>query len=303
MSAAAFTHWAAGPDEPAADQAALQAVLGQPALGVLWRRFSDGEYAVQLDASVHQASLLVVQRVADAEALCRLLLLVQKLKASGARRVEVFCPYLFYGRQQGKRGCQATPFSLIIQLLKMAGADALHILDPHDETMLADCGISVSSVSPAALFAEDVRDRWHVLDDVVIVSPDAGSRQRAGRVAKLLKRPLVVLQKKRVGSAVQVCLKDGAVSGRRCVLADDIVDTGATLQAAVHLLKSEGAQEVGACITHGVLSLGTGPLDDLSLAFWTMISTFPVAERTGLCVRSFAPLIKTLFCAGAAKVG
>lgn len=303
MSVAAFTGWIAGPDEPVEAQAALQNILGQPPLEVSWRRFSDGTHTLHIGASVQQGSLLVVQRVANAEALLKLLLLIQKLKSAGARRLVVFCPYLFYGRSHGADGSHTTPFSLIAKLLRAAGVDALHILDPHDETILADCALPAFAVSPASLFVDDVRSRWGDLRDLVIVSPDEGSRQRAQRVAQCLNCPLVLLQKKRDTRGVQVFLKDGDVKGRRCVIVDDMVDTGATLRAAAEVLKSAGAQDVGACITHGVLSSGTRFLQDLPLAFLTLIRSCSVPERADLYVRPFAPLVKTLFCEGVTKVG
>jgi len=192
--------------------------------------------------------------------LVELILSIDSLLDAGAQKVVTVVPYFGYARQC-KRDGPGDPLSakVIAQLIEKVGADAIVVLDIHDPTVLERIKIPFVHVRAEEIMARVIRARFPPESNLAIVAPDGGGAERAQRVANLLGLPAVALEKKRdrLGSracaGVQHCSVD-LLEGKSAVIVDDMVTTGSTLVAAVHALRREGADLVGAVCTHGVLS-------------------------------------------------
>ena len=218
--------------------------------------FRDGEVSVEVGQSTQDQSVAVVQSIYNHEALIEALLMADALKRDGCKRVVACLPYLSYMRQE-KRICPGTPISarLVIRLLEEAGYDAFIVCDLHAKQIEGFFTKPVYHISAAPLFEADIVKRFGASGDVVIVSPDSGGLHRARSMAKRLKMPLAVVDKyrQRPGQS-QVLQILGNVSGKTCVIVDDMVDSGGTLMNASIALKERGAREVHCYCTHGILS-------------------------------------------------
>jgi ribose-phosphate pyrophosphokinase len=166
-------------------------------------------------------------------------------------------PYFGYARQDRKPGPR-TPISakLVANLITIAGAHRVLTLDLHAGQIQGFFDIPVDNLYAAPLIAADLKEQ-HDLKDVIIVSPDVGGVGRARGIAKRLDVNLAIVDKRRERAGTsEVMNVIGDVSGRLCVLVDDIVDSGGTLCNAARALRDAGATSVVAYVTHGVLSAG-----------------------------------------------
>jgi ribose-phosphate pyrophosphokinase len=218
----------------------ISAGLGVPLCDAAIDRFSDGEIRVRIRDSVRGADVFV-----DAA------------RRASARRIIAVVPYYGYARQDRKHtGRVPISARLVANLIETAGADRALTMDLHAGQIQGFFNIPVDNLVSEWLFVEHARRAFDDLSDVAIVSPDAGGAVRAREVAGSLDRPLVILEKRRTadGSDVDVMNVIGDVSGKRCLLVDDILSTGGTLIKGSKALLAQGAREVYAYCTHGVFS-------------------------------------------------
>ena len=220
------------------------------------RHFSDGEIHLQLKENVRGADVFIIQPTCTPvdRNLMELLLMVDALKRSSAQRITPVLPYYGYARQD-RKDKPRVPISarLVAALLETAGADRVLCLDLHAAQIQGFFDIPVDH-----LFAMPVMiDYFRTLDieDLTVVSPDAGGVERARAFAKRLNSPLAIIDKRREEANVaEVMNVVGEVEGRNCVLVDDLIDTGGTLVKGAEALLEKGAASVTACATHAVLS-------------------------------------------------
>ncbi|HET9020187.1 MAG TPA: ribose-phosphate pyrophosphokinase, partial [Acetobacteraceae bacterium] len=173
------------------------------------------------------------------------------------RRVTAVIPYFGYARQDRKPGPR-TPISakLVANLITHAGADRVMTLDLHAMQIQGFFDIPVDNLFTAPLFARDIQDRYRGRD-LMVVSPDVGGVVRARLLATRLNCDLAIIDKRRERAGVsEVMNVIGDVSGRDCILVDDIVDSGGTLCNAAQALIAQGARSASVYCTHGVLSGG-----------------------------------------------
>jgi ribose-phosphate pyrophosphokinase len=166
-------------------------------------------------------------------------------------------PYFGYARQDRKPGPR-TPISakLVANLITNAGADRVLTLDLHAGQIQGFFDIPTDNLYAAPVMVRDIRERFD-LPNVMVVSPDVGGVVRARGLAKRINAPLAIIDKRRERAGdSEVMNVIGEVEGRTCILVDDIVDSGGTLVNAADALIEQGAKEVYAYITHGVLSGG-----------------------------------------------
>jgi ribose-phosphate pyrophosphokinase len=186
-----------------------------------------------------------------------LLILVDALKRASARRITAVMPYFGYARQDRKPGPR-TPISarLVANLIERAGVDRVMTLDLHAGQIQGFFDIPTDNLYAAPVMVRDIQDH-NDLDKIVVVSPDVGGVVRARGLAKRINVPIAICDKRRERPGEsEVMNVIGDVKGRRCILIDDIVDSGGTLVNAANALLQQGATEVTAYITHGVLSGG-----------------------------------------------
>ena len=178
------------------------------------------------------------------------------LRRASAKRITAVMPYFGYARQDRKTSAR-TPISakLTANLLTEAGVDRVLTMDLHAGQIQGFFDIPVDNLYAAPVFALDVKHSFGDLSDVVVVSPDVGGVTRARELAKRIGVGLAIVDKRRgAPGEIESMTVIGEVSGKRCIIVDDICDTAGTLVKAAQLLKDEGAEEVHAYITHGVLS-------------------------------------------------
>jgi ribose-phosphate pyrophosphokinase len=249
----------------------ISEALKLPLTDVLISRFSDGEIRIQINETVREKRVFIIQSLhyPANEHIMELLLLIDACKRASAREINVVVPYYAYARQD-RKDRPRVPISakLLAQLLETAGADRIITVDLHAEQIQGFFNIPVEHITALKLFADYLKSKN--LKDLVIVSPDAGGAKRADKLAKMLGSELAIIYKMRPRpNAVEIFDVIGRVENKNCVIVDDIVDTAGTLVKAAEMLLKKGAKSVRACITHGVLSgpaierINNSPLEEL----------------------------------------
>ena len=227
-------------------------------------RFNDQEIFVEVYENVRGEDMFVIQPTSNPanDNLMELLIITDALRRSSADRITAVIPYFGYARQD-RRAKARTPISakLVANLLVEAGVDRILTLDLHAAQIQGFFDIPVDNLYSAPIFALDIEHHFKdELQDVMIVSPDVGGVARAREIAKRINAPLAIVDKRRekAGEIAEMTVI-GDVSGKTCIIVDDICDTAGTLCKAAEVLVENGATEVHSYITHGVLS---GPAVD-----------------------------------------
>ncbi len=236
---------------------AISNYLDLPLMKATVRRFSDMEVFVEIHENVRGEDVFVIQPTSYPanDHLMELLVVLDALKRSSARRATAVVPYFGYARQDRKSGPR-TPISakLVANMITAAGADRVLTLDLHAGQIQGFFDIPTDNLIAAPVLVKDIREH-HSGEDLVIVSPDVGGVVRARDIARRLDADLVIVDKRRERAGVSAVVNIiGQVAGRRCILIDDIVDTAGTLCNAAAALIDAGASSVYAYVTHGVLS-------------------------------------------------
>src|SRR5450830_1146786 len=223
------------------------------------RRFADMEVFVEIQENVRGADVFVIQSTCYPanDHLMELLIMIDALKRGSALRITAVMPYFGYARQDRKTHPRS-PISakLVANLITKAGADRVLTLDLHAGQIQGFFDIPVDNLFASPVMVRDIREKFQ-LDNVMVVSPDVGGVVRARGLAKRINAPLAIIDKRRERAGEsEVMNVIGDVAGYTCILIDDIVDSGGTLVNAADALLANGAKEVYAYITHGVLSGG-----------------------------------------------
>ena len=231
--------------------------LGLTLTGASVKSFPDSEVWVEVHENVRGEDVFVVQSTSTPanQNIMELLIMLDALKRASARRVTAVIPYYGYARQDRKPGPR-TPISakLVANLITSAGADRVLTLDLHASQIQGFFDIPLDHLYARPVFVADIK-KTHAGKNIAIVSPDVGGVVRARALAKRLQADLAIIDKRREKASVsEVMNVIGDVSGKHCILFDDIVDTAGTLCNAAKALLEQGATGVSAYVTHGVLS-------------------------------------------------
>jgi ribose-phosphate pyrophosphokinase len=232
--------------------------LGKAEVGT----FSDGEGRVEIGENVRGMDCFVLQSTcfpANTH-LMELLIMIDALRRSSARRITAVIPYYGYARQDRKVSPRAPiTAKLVARVL---------CVDLHAGQIQGFFGIPVDNLYGTPVLLQEIRRRFE--DDLVVISPDAGGVERARAYAKRMEASLAIIDKRRESANVsQVMNIVGDVSGRSCVMVDDMVDTAGTLTQGAEALREAGAAHVYAALTHPVLSgpaikrIEESPLEDV----------------------------------------
>jgi len=238
---------------------AIAAYLATPLTKAVVRRFADMEIFVEILENVRGSDVFVVQSTSYPanDHLMELLIITDALRRASTRRITAVIPYFGYARQDRKPGPR-TPISakLVANLITRAGADRVMTLDLHAGQIQGFFDIPTDNLYASPVMVRDIRERFD-LSKLMVVSPDVGGVVRARGLAKRINAPLAIIDKRRERAGEsEVMNVIGEVSGRTCILIDDIVDSGGTLVNAADALVEQGATEVYAYLSHGVLSGG-----------------------------------------------
>ena len=238
---------------------AICAHLGIPLAKASVRRFADMEVFVEIQENVRGQDVFIIQSTSfpTNDHLMELLIITDALRRSSARRITAVIPYFGYARQD-RRASGRTPISakLVSNLITHAGVDRVLTLDLHAGQIQGFFDIPTDNLFGAPLMSRDIKERLDY-KNAMVVSPDVGGVVRARALAKRIDAPLAIVDKRRDRPGESEVMNIiGSVEGRSCILLDDIVDSGGTLVNAAEALLDQGAREVYAYITHGVLSGG-----------------------------------------------
>ena len=223
------------------------------------RRFADQEIFVEIQENVRGEDVFVVQSTSfpTNDHLMELLIMIDAMRRSSARRITAVLPYFGYARQD-RRASGRTPISakLVANLITEAGADRVLTLDLHAGQIQGFFDIPTDNLYAIPVLTRDIKANYDI-SNVMVVSPDVGGVVRARALAKRLDCLLAIVDKRRDRPGESEVMNIiGDVEGKDCILIDDIVDSGGTLCNAAEALLTAGAQSVMAYITHGVLSGG-----------------------------------------------
>ena len=237
----------------------IAAYLKTPLTKAQVRRFADMEVFVEIQENVRGADTFIIQSTSYPanDHLMELLIITDALRRSSASRITAVIPYFGYARQDRKPGPR-TPISakLVANLVTHAGANRVLTLDLHAGQIQGFFDIPTDNLFASPVMVRDIKERFD-LSKLAVVSPDVGGVVRARGLAKRINAPLAIIDKRRERAGEsEVMNVIGEVKGHTCILVDDIVDSGGTLVNAAEALLKDGATDVYAYITHGVLSGG-----------------------------------------------
>jgi len=238
---------------------AIAAYLSLPLAKAQVRRFADMEIFVEIQENVRGQDVFIIQSTSfpTNDHLMELLIISDALRRASAKRITAVIPYFGYARQDRKAGPR-TPISakLVANLITQSGVDRVLTVDLHAGQIQGFFDIPTDNLFAAPLMARDIQQHMDT-SNVMVVSPDVGGVVRARALAKRIDAPLAIVDKRRERAGESEVMNIiGDVKGRSCILVDDIVDSGGTLCNAADALLADGAKEVYAYITHGVLSGG-----------------------------------------------
>jgi len=266
--------------------------------GAKVQRFSDGEIQIEIHENVRAKDVFVVQSTSYPvnDNLMELLLMIDALKRSSARRITAVLPYFGYARQD-KKVSPRVPISakLAADLLTTAGANRIITMDLHASQIQGFFNTPVDNLFAAPVLIDYMKNNYK--DDMVIVSPDAGGVERARAFAKRLGAGLAIIDKRRdEPNKAKAMAVIGDVTGKKAVILDDMVDTAGTLTQAANAVMENGASEVHACCTHPVLS---GPaierIKDCALSRVVVTDTIPLSDKGLACDKIKVLSIANLF--------
>jgi ribose-phosphate pyrophosphokinase len=273
--------------------------LRLPLTKAVVRRFADMEIFVQIQENVRGSDVFIIQSTSFPanDHLMELLIITDALRRASARRITAVVPYFGYARQDRKVGSRS-PISakLVANLISRAGVDRVMTLDLHAEQIQGFFDIPTDNLYASPVMVRDIKERSD-FTSLMVVSPDVGGVARARGLAKRINAPLAIIDKRRERAGEsEVMNVIGEVAGYTCILVDDIVDSGGTLVNAADALLANGAKDVYAYISHGVLSGGAAAriagsrLKELVITD-SILPTEAVTKAANIRTLSIAPLI------------
>lgn len=269
--------------------------------------FSDGEIHVEIGENVRGQDVFIVQSTCPPtnHHLMELLIMCDALKRASAGSITAVMPYYGYARQDRKVAAR-TPITakLVADMLEVAGVNRVVSMDMHAGQIQGFFNMPSDHLYGSPVFLEDMRKRFPELNDVVIVSPDAGGVERARAYSKRLNTGLAIIDKRRPRpNASEVMNLIGDVKGKDAILVDDMVDTAGTLAQAAAALKDKGARRVLAYAVHPILS---GPaiqrITDSVLEEVVFTDTVPLAPSAKACPKIRALQTDALFGEAIARI-
>ena len=278
---------------------AIGQYLKLPSVKAVVRRFADMEVFVEIQENIRGEDMFVIQSTSYPanDHLMELLIIIDALRRASARRITAVIPYFGYARQDRKVGPR-TPISakLVANLITEAGANRVLTVDLHAGQIQGFFDIPTDNLYAMPVMVRDIHD-YLGGENLMVVSPDVGGVVRARALAKRLGADLAIVDKRRERAGESEVMNIiGDVRGRSCILVDDIVDSGGTICNAAEALLNNGAKDVCAYATHGVLSGGAvARIQASKLKSMVVTDSIAATEEVRKCTNirriSIAPLI------------
>ena len=273
--------------------------IGIPLTNASIRRFADMEIFVEIHENIRGEDVFVIQSTSYPanDHLMELLITLDALRRSSARRVTAVVPYFGYARQD-RKSSPRSPISakLVANLITQAGADRVLTMDLHAGQIQGFFDIPVDNLYAAPLFARDIAERFKGRE-LMVVSPDVGGVVRARAIAQILQTDLAIIDKRRPAAGVsEVMNVIGDVHGRDCIIVDDIIDSGGTHCNAADALMKNGAKSASVYVTHGVFSgaavarVAKSPIETMIVTD-SIAATPAVRDATNIRQLPIAPLL------------
>ena len=221
-------------------------------------RFSDGEISVKIQENVRGMDVFLIQPTCPPthENLMELVIMVDALKRSSASRITAVIPYYGYARQDRRVRSERVPISakVVADILERSGIDRVLTVELHSEQIQGFFDIPVDNLFSTPIFSKHIKKKFNN-KNLICVAPDVGGVERTRALARKLDIGIAIIDKRRpVPGKSQVMNVVGNVNGKKCIIVDDIIDSGGTIVNAAKALKDRGAEEVHVYVTHGVLS-------------------------------------------------
>jgi ribose-phosphate pyrophosphokinase len=273
--------------------------LGRPLCDVTIKRFADGEIFVRINENVRGRDVFLIQPTSPPAAnILELLILLDAAKRASAARVTAVVPYFGYGRQDRKDQPRVSiAAKLMANLITAAGADRLLGVDFHQHQIQGFFDIPVDHLYAAPVFMEWYRDK-DLAGDAVLVAPDVGAAKMTRGYAKRLGVDMAVIDKRRPGpNLAEVVNVVGEVEGKRCLIADDMIDTAGTTVGAVQALRERGAKQIYVLATHALFSgpaierLRSLPIEEIAVTDTIRVSDAAREALGNLRILSVASLL------------
>jgi ribose-phosphate pyrophosphokinase len=284
----------------------ISANLKVPLGDIKLSRFANGELYCRYGESVRGADVFLLQSYCDPinDRIMEQLIMIDAAKRASAKRITVVCPFYGYSRQDRKaEGREPITARLVADMLTVAGADRVVTVDLHTGQIQGFFDFPVDHLTAVPLLANHIAKDLDQTHRVTVVSPDAGGGKLARRFANCLEEhnidaDLAFIDKRRTKGTHNVAVAEevvGEVSGRQCLLVDDIIDTAGTVVSAAELLTKRGANSVSIMATHALLSgpavdrLKNGPIREV-----VVTNTLPISDEKhfdALQVLSIAPIV------------
>jgi ribose-phosphate diphosphokinase len=260
---------------------AIAAKLNTELGGIEVATFSDGEINVHIEETVRGRDLFIIQSTSSPvnDNLMELLIMIDAAKRASAGRITAVIPYFGYARQDRKaRSRDPITAKLVANLITAAGADRVLTMDLHAEQIQGFFDIPVDNLLGGPTLYNHFAREGNI---DVVVSPDVGSVKRARKVAEKFGVPIAIIDKRRPkANVMEVMNIIGDVSGKKCLMIDDMIDTAGTICQGAQALKDAGATEIYAACTHAVLS---GPaverLEKSAITKLVMLDTVHLPEE------------------------
>ncbi len=272
-------------------------------------KFPNQNTFCRLHSSVRGKDVFVVQPISASfdkdgnivstnDNLMELLIMIDTLRRDSAGRITAVIPYYGYGRTD-KKDQPRVPITarLVADLLTVAGANRFLTVDLHAGQIQGFFSIPGDELTAFHLLSDYMREKK--LPDTVVVAGDIGATKRSRNFAQALNMPLAIIEKRRIqlsdGSRAKSLNVIGEVEGKNCIIFDDEIDTAGTILEAVNFIKSNGAADIYACVTHGVLSdpaterLSEAPIKEVIITNTVPVAPYKHLEK--LTILSIAPLL------------
>ena len=283
-------------NKPLAEAIAKELKIGLSGLEV--GTFSDGEISVHLCETVRGKDVFLIQSTSAPvnNNLMELLIMIDAARRASAGRITAVIPYFGYARQDRKaRSRDPITAKLVADILTTAGADRVLTMDLHAAQIQGFFDIPVDHLLGSAILAKYYKKK--ITEDWVVVSPDVGGVGRARNFASKINCPLAIVDKRRPkANQIEVMNVIGDVAGKSCLMVDDMIDTAGTICQGAEALMKNGAKEVYACCTHGVLS---GPaldrLTDSCIKEIAVLDTIDLTETAHKCAKLKVLSVAKLF--------
>ena len=260
----------------------ISAIMGRPLGKATVNKFSDGEISISIGETVRGVDCYIVQSTCNPvnDNLMELLIMIDAMKRASAGRVTAVIPYYGYARQDRKaKARDPITAKLVANILVAAGADRVLTMDLHAAQIQGYFDIPVDHLVGLPILVNYFKKKD--IDNLVIVSPDHGSVKRTRSMAEALNCPIAIVDKRRPEpNKSEIMNIIGDISGKNCILIDDMIDTAGTIVNAANAIKKMGAKSVYACAKHAVLS---GPaisrIEESAIEEIVLLNTLPIPDE------------------------